>query len=251
MNSVLNLWFAQKLLFPAQPQGSSAVVCGRAISAQTPACNSQGCRNSSSNYDFSPILQQQKGAAKGRLRPQKLLSMQLHLLGTQCCASSESSSRSLSYRRIIFNGRYGQFPVTHSATILPREVGEMIQQRSKQFAQVRRVKCSTTVDGRSPLEQNWQQSETSIREDKWSQSQGSELPPPSPPPPQFAAGAAILKELHQRLPSYTTDFADGLHPKAAAAIVYMTFACLAPCFAFGGSVQSLLLLLLLQKQCSW
>jgi hypothetical protein len=28
----------------------------------------------------------------------------------------------------------------------------------------------------------------------------------------------------------------------------MTFACLAPCFAFGGSVQSLLLL---QKQCSW
>jgi hypothetical protein len=29
----------------------------------------------------------------------------------------------------------------------------------------------------------------------------------------------------------------------------MTFACLAPCFAFGGSVQSLLLLL--QKQCSW
>jgi hypothetical protein len=30
----------------------------------------------------------------------------------------------------------------------------------------------------------------------------------------------------------------------------MTFACLAPCFAFGGSVQSLLLLLL-QKQCSW
>jgi hypothetical protein len=121
-----------------QPQGSSAVVCGRAVSAQTPACNSQGCRNSSSNYDFSPISQQQKGAAKGRLRPQKLLSMQLHLLGTQCCASSESSSRSLSYRRIIFNGRYGQFPVTHSATILPREVGEMIQQRSKQFAQVRR-----------------------------------------------------------------------------------------------------------------
>jgi hypothetical protein len=59
-----------------------------------------------------------------------------------------------------------------------------------------------------------------------------------------------LKELHQRLPSYATDFADGLHPKAAAAIVYMTFACLAPCFAFGGSVQSLLLLLL-QKQCSW
>jgi hypothetical protein len=234
-------------LFPAQPQGSSAVVCGRAVSAQTPACNSQGCRNSSSNYDFSPILQQQKGAAKGRLRPQKLLSMQLHLLGTQCCASSESSSRSLSYRRIIFNGRYGQFPVTHSATIFPRDVGEMIQQRSKQFAQVRRVKCSTTVDGRSPLEQNWQQSETSIREEKWSQSQGSELPPPSPPPPQFAAGAAILKELHQRLPSYATDFADGLHPKAAAAIVYMTFACLAPCFAFGGSVQSLLLL---QKQCS-
>ncbi|KAH8970098.1 hypothetical protein BDL97_02G069600 [Sphagnum fallax] len=222
-----------------QPQGSSAVVCGRAVSAQTPACNSQGCRNSSSNYDFSPILQQQKGAAKGRLRPQKLLSMQLHLLGTQCCASSESSSRSLSYRRIIFNGRYGQFPVTHSATILPREVGEMIQQRSKQFAQVRRVKCSTTVDGRSPLEQNWQQSETSIREEKWSQSQGSELPPPSPPPPQFAAGAAILKELHQRLPSYATDFADGLHPKAAAAIVYMTFACLAPCFAFGGMIARL------------
>ncbi|CAM6007567.1 unnamed protein product [Sphagnum balticum] len=173
------------------------------------------------------------------MRPQKLLSMQLHLLGTQCCASCESSSRPLSYRRIIFNGRYGQFPGTHSATILPREVGEMIQQRSKQFAQVRRVQCSATVDGRSPLEQNWQQSETSIREEKWSQSQGSELPPPSPPPPQFAAGAAILKELHQRLPSYSTDFADGLHPKAAAAIVYMTFACLAPCFAFGGMIARL------------
>ncbi|KAH9570932.1 hypothetical protein CY35_02G067100 [Sphagnum magellanicum] len=228
----------QNLLFPALPQGSSAFVCGRAVSAQTPACNSQCCGNSSSNYDFSPILQQQMGAAKGRMRPQKLLGMQLHLLGTQCCASCESSSRSLSYRRSIFNGRYGQFPGTHSATILPREVGEMIQQRSKQFAQVRRVKCSATVDGRSPLEQNWQQSETSIREEKWSQSQGSELPPP-PPPPQFAAGAAILKELHQRLPSYATDFADGLHPKAAAVIVYMTFACLAPCFAFGGMIARL------------
>lgn len=49
-------------------------------------------------------------------------------------------------------------------------------------------------------------------------------------------GAGIAKDVERRLPHYPSDFTDGLHPKTFSAVVYMVFASLAPCFAFGGSV---------------
>ncbi|KAH7387597.1 hypothetical protein KP509_16G031700 [Ceratopteris richardii] len=47
-------------------------------------------------------------------------------------------------------------------------------------------------------------------------------------------GAGIRKDLKRRLVHYASDFKDGLHPKAVAAIFFLYFACLAPCIAFGG-----------------
>lgn len=52
-------------------------------------------------------------------------------------------------------------------------------------------------------------------------------------------GNGIIKDIQRRFPHYASDFTDGLHPKAASAILYMTFSSLAPCFAFGGSVPFL------------
>lgn len=52
-------------------------------------------------------------------------------------------------------------------------------------------------------------------------------------------GSGIIKDIQRRFPHYASDFTDGLHPKAASTILYMTFASLAPCFAFGGSVPFL------------
>lgn len=49
-------------------------------------------------------------------------------------------------------------------------------------------------------------------------------------------GGGIVKDLDS---SVATDFTDGLHPKALSATVYMIFASLAPCFAFGGLVLTL------------
>ena len=44
----------------------------------------------------------------------------------------------------------------------------------------------------------------------------------------------IEKDLKRRLPHYVSDFRDGLHPKAASSVLFLYFACLAPCIAFGG-----------------
>ncbi|KAG0588757.1 hypothetical protein KC19_2G266900 [Ceratodon purpureus] len=50
-------------------------------------------------------------------------------------------------------------------------------------------------------------------------------------------GAGIAKDIERRLPHYFSDFTDGLHPKALSSVVYMIFASLAPCFAFGGMLS--------------
>lgn len=52
-------------------------------------------------------------------------------------------------------------------------------------------------------------------------------------------GNGIIKDMQRKFPHYASDFTDGLHPKAASAVLYMTFSSLAPCFAFGGSVPFL------------
>jgi ABC-type multidrug transport system fused ATPase/permease subunit len=44
----------------------------------------------------------------------------------------------------------------------------------------------------------------------------------------------IQKDLERRFPHYMSDFRDGFHPKAASSVLFLYFACLAPCIAFGG-----------------
>jgi hypothetical protein len=46
--------------------------------------------------------------------------------------------------------------------------------------------------------------------------------------------AGVRGDLARRLPTYGGDWTDGLHPKAAGAIGFLFFACLAPAIAFGG-----------------
>ncbi|MCR9095325.1 MAG: PTS sugar transporter subunit IIA [bacterium] len=53
----------------------------------------------------------------------------------------------------------------------------------------------------------------------------------------FARG--VLEDIRRRLPLYASDFADGLHPKSVAAILFLFFACVAPAVAFGGLMAAL------------
>lgn len=46
--------------------------------------------------------------------------------------------------------------------------------------------------------------------------------------------AGVRGDLARRLATYRSDWTDGLHPKAAAAVGFLFFACLAPAIAFGG-----------------
>lgn len=55
---------------------------------------------------------------------------------------------------------------------------------------------------------------------------------------EWRFGAGIWRDIMRRLPNYASDFADGLHPKAAASVFFLYFACLAPCIAFGGWVPT-------------
>ncbi|WP_040788722.1 sodium bicarbonate transporter family protein [Nocardia paucivorans] len=47
-------------------------------------------------------------------------------------------------------------------------------------------------------------------------------------------GGGLRADLQRKLPSYISDFKDGLHPKVAASVSFLFFACLANAIAFGG-----------------
>lgn len=47
-------------------------------------------------------------------------------------------------------------------------------------------------------------------------------------------GAPLMDDIRRKLPTWTSDFTDGLHPSAAASTLFLFFACLTPCIAFGG-----------------
>ncbi|TWU26517.1 PTS system mannose-specific EIIBCA component [Novipirellula galeiformis] len=51
---------------------------------------------------------------------------------------------------------------------------------------------------------------------------------------RFAGG--LRDDLRRRLPSYVSDFRDGLHAKSIASIMFLFFACLAPTVTFGGII---------------
>ena len=52
-------------------------------------------------------------------------------------------------------------------------------------------------------------------------------------------GRGVVEDLRRRLPSYASDFRDGLHPKALATTLFLFFACIAPVVAFGGLMSTL------------
>ena len=47
-------------------------------------------------------------------------------------------------------------------------------------------------------------------------------------------GGGLLRDIRTRWACYASDFRDGLHPKALAAVLFLFFACLAPAVTFGG-----------------
>lgn len=47
-------------------------------------------------------------------------------------------------------------------------------------------------------------------------------------------GGGLWADVQRKLPFYTSDFKDGLHPKAVASVSFLFFACLANAIAFGG-----------------
>jgi mannitol/fructose-specific phosphotransferase system IIA component (Ntr-type) len=49
----------------------------------------------------------------------------------------------------------------------------------------------------------------------------------------------LLDDIRRRLPHYTSDFRDGLHPKCIASTLFLFFACMAPAVTFGGILADL------------
>nr|QNL34474.1 SLC4-like OH(H) transporter protein [Chara australis] len=49
----------------------------------------------------------------------------------------------------------------------------------------------------------------------------------------------IIQDIQRRLPHYLSDYTDGLNLKTAAATLFLSFACLTPCVAFGGLTANL------------
>jgi mannitol/fructose-specific phosphotransferase system IIA component (Ntr-type) len=67
--------------------------------------------------------------------------------------------------------------------------------------------------------------------------QPAAAPAPRKPPTLTFTGrlcGGLINDLRRRLPYYTRDFRAGVHPKCAAATVFLYFACLAPAITFGG-----------------
>lgn len=50
----------------------------------------------------------------------------------------------------------------------------------------------------------------------------------------WTPGAGIVDDLKRRIPSYVSDFVDGLNTKTIASVLFLFFACLAPAITFGG-----------------
>ncbi len=63
---------------------------------------------------------------------------------------------------------------------------------------------------------------------------------PKPPPDDAGLvysgvwGGGLWRDIRTRWACYASDFRDGLHPKALAAVLFLFFACLAPAVTFGG-----------------
>ena len=65
--------------------------------------------------------------------------------------------------------------------------------------------------------------------------------PAVPAPPTGLAytgrlAGGLRADVARRLPHYVSDLRDGLHPKCAASVLYLFFACLAPAITFGGVI---------------
>lgn len=49
----------------------------------------------------------------------------------------------------------------------------------------------------------------------------------------------LVNDIKRRYPHYVSDFRDGLSFKCIMTTIFITFACLSPCIAFGGLLGSL------------